>query len=755
MESQDRGTRFFLKRLRETMALALKEESRLAKIVALISGHMVAEVCSIYLRRPGGEMELYATEGLNPKAVGRTVLAAGEGLIGAIARHAQPLILQDAQNHPAFSYRPETGEEIYKSFLGVPIIRMGHVLGVLSVQNRRRRAYSEDNVELMETAAMLMAELLAGRAFHSRAARAAPNEALHLKGASLARGLAMGEIVLHQPRIHIETLLAEDSDREHERLDAALYDLRAELDEMRSAPSLAEGGEERQILEAHRIFADDRSWQARLHEAIETGLSAEASVERVQENIRARFLHQSNPYLKERLHDLDDLANRLLRHLTGGGMKPESLPEEAILVARNMGPAELLDYDKDRLRGIALEEGSALAHATIVARSLGIPLIGRLPDLLTIAAAGSAAILDGDTGALYLNPDRHLRAAYREKRKIRARRLKAYRARARRASRTKDGAEIALLMNVGLLMDLPQLEETGAEGIGLVRTELQFMIHAAMPRLSAQVALYRQILAAAGENPVAFRTLDIGGDKILPYMRNLGIRRQRGENPALGWRAIRIALDKPVLLRYQLRALLQAAAGKALHILFPMIATVEEYHQARALLRKEETHAERHGLARPRSVSVGAMLEVPSLIWQLEALLPESDFLAIGTNDLLQFFFASDRGDPHVGERYDPLNRGFLAALRHIHRKAEAAGVPATVCGEMAANPLHALALIGIGFRKITLAPSAIGPVKEAIGLLDLRALQEEMPKIFDDPASSPREILEDFAKKHKIPTVS
>ena len=756
VEGGDRGTRFFLRRLRESMALALPEEEKLKQIVTLISGHMVAEVCSIYWRRPDGRMELHASQGLNPTAVHQTILAPREGLVGEIVHHARPLTLDDAQAHPAFSYHPETGEKIYKSFLGVPIVRMGHVVGVLAVQNRRSRSYKEEETELLETVAMLLAErMVAGGDAREMQKEARDDAHDHYQGTALAEGVALGNVFFHEPRVNIDSWISEDPGLEHRRLDSAIYDLRAKLDKMLETADVSDGLH-REVLESFRMFADDRGWINNLHEAVETGLTAEAAVERVQENIRARFLHQSNPYLRERLHDLDDLANRLLRHLTGAMQESGKIPQNSILFARNMGPAELLDYDRPNLRGIVLEEGSPQAHVTIVARALEIPLLGNLPNILNRTRLGDPVILDGHEGTLHIRPGKDLVHSYREKIRLNAKRRQHYIARAHEPARTKDGKDVSLLMVAGLLVDLPHLAESGAEGIGLFRTELQFMIHATMPRLQEQEAFYRQVYDAAQDRPVIFRTLDIGGDKILPYMSQLGARARSGENPSLGWRAIRIALDKPALLRYQLRAFLSAAKGRHLQILFPMIATLDEFLRARQLLDKEIAHAKRHRKDQPQRISVGAMLEVPSLLWQMEALLPHLDFLSIGTNDLAQFFFASDRSDPHMSARYDPLDRSFLRMLYEVCQKADKAGVPVTICGEMAGFPLEALALVGLGFRRLGLSPTAIGPVKDAIRASDAAALQEKMKEICKIGSAqeriSPRALLEDFAKKNRIP---
>ncbi len=745
------GPRVLLRRLREAMAEVSESQARLDQVAHLIAENMVAEVCSIYLMRPEDELELYATEGLKPSAVHKTRLKVGTGLVGDIAAHARPLNLSDAQSHPNFAYRPETGEEIYKSLMGVPILRSGRVVGVLVVQNRTMRHYSEEEVEALETIAMVLAELAAASdliTFDDDDRDAAAQEPLYVEGTALSAGLALGHAVLHEPRVHVTRLIAENVEVESERLEKAVYELRSSIDQMLTTSDLSHAGEHREVLQAYRMFANDRGWLKRMLEAVKTGLTAEAAVERVQNDTRARMMRQTDPYLRDRLHDLDDLANRLLRHLTGVALSSASgdLPEDAIIIARNMGPAELLDYDKERLRGLVLEEGSANAHVAIVARALGIAAIGRAQGILERVEDGDPLIVDGDTGELYVRPSQDIVDAYSEKARFRARRQAQYKAIRHEPSVTRDGIKVALNVNAGLMVDLPHLEESGADGIGLFRTELQFMIASKLPSQREQVELYSDVMESAGDLPVVFRTLDIGGDKMLPYMQQAD-----EENPALGWRAIRIALDRPALLRHQVRALLTAAVGRDLRIMFPMVADVAEYERARALVDKELVRLDQHGREKPRSVAVGTMLEVPALFWQMEALLPKVDFVSIGSNDLIQFLFASDRGNPRVANRYDLLSPGALNFLRQVVLICARHKVPLSLCGEMAGNPLEAMALLGLGLRTISMSPAAIGPVKMMVRSLNVSDLEGFMEGLYGLPDASVRDALRNYADAQGI----
>ena len=713
------GPRLLLRRLREVMAEPVTAQARLDRIVVLIASNMVAEVCSLYVSRADGPLELFATEGLKREAVHLTTMRPDEGLVGLIAASAEPLALSDAQNHPAFSFKPETGEEIYQSFLGVPVLRGGNTLGVLVVQNRARRSYSEEEIEALQTTAMLLAELIASGELQSIAGQGAEialRRPLSLTGAPIAEGLGLGHVVLHQPRIIVTRLVADDVDNEMVRLETAIEAMRASVDELIDRSDDAGPGEHVEVLEAFRMIAHDRGWLRRLREAVSSGLTAEAAVERVQNDARAKLQRQTDPYLRDRLHDLNDLANRLLHQLAGQSLTllPSALPENAILVARSMGPAALLDYDRSRLRGLVLEEAGASSHIAIVARALSIPAVSEVANISEIVEQGDAIIVDGVTGEVQLRPQPDIEESYREKARLRARRQDQYKALRDTPSVTRDGVAVGLHINAGLVVDLPHLEESGAQSIGLFRTELQFMLALRFPRLSAQEALYRTVLDAAGERPVTFRTLDIGGDKVLPYMKG-----PEEEIPALGWRAIRIGLDKPALLRTQLRAMLRAGAGRNLRIMLPMVSSVDEFVAARALLERELAFADRCGRARPQELHVGVMVEVPSLLWQLDEIAARADFLSVGSNDLLQYLYAADRENRRVSNRFDTLSAGFLRALKAIADAGRRHGKPVTLCGEIGGRPLEAMTLIALGYRGLSMSAAAIGPVKAMVLSLD------------------------------------
>jgi len=712
------GAKLLLSRLRALMANQAQDPKRLERVVELIANTMVADVCSIYLKTEEEALLLMATQGLRPEAVGRTRLKENEGLVGLVSATARPLRLTDAFSHPRFSYRPETGEDPFHSFLGVPILRGGRVLGVLVVQNRTERAYDDEEAEALQTIAMVLAELVAAAA-DSLSASLRQTRPVELHGRMMNEGLAIGRVHLFDPVVPPARLFAADPEAEELRLNDALDALRTSIDAMltRAGPVLF--GESRDVLETYRLFAHDPSWEARLVEAVRSGLSAEAAVDRVRREHRARLESARDSLLRERLHDLEDLENRLLRELAGDSDATRKAPPGAILVASRIGPAELLEYRDAGLAGLALEEAGAGSHAAIVARAMGVPAVGGLTGLVTRAEDGDPMIIDGEAGVIHIRPNAEIVANFQARMAI-SQQARAELARLRDLPAvTTDGVDVRLLINAGLSFDLDHLDEVGASGVGLFRTEFQFMASETMPGLEEQASFYRSVIERAGERPVVFRTIDLGGDKIAPFMG----RREREENPALGWRALRMALDHPFFFRRQLRALIRAAQGRTLRLMFPMVTTVEEFEAARRLVDSEMEWAVRFGRDLPNRLEVGAMVETPSLAFSIDSLKGKADFLSIGTNDLMQFFFAADRDNARLSRRYDLLSRPAMRLLQRMRQRADEAGLPVTVCGEAAGRPLEALALIAIGYRRLSMQASRIAPIKLLIRSLDMQTL--------------------------------
>ncbi len=743
------ASRLLLQRVREVAATVVDKQDRLDGITAEIADVMAAEVCSIYVRHGDNRLWLTATRGLNPEAVHTTTLAVGEGLVGLVAESARPVNLSEATAHENFAYRPETGEEAFHSFVGVPLLRGGLVVGVLTVQNVRPRLYATDEVDALQTVAMLVAEVAA--------AHEPPGEDIgedlrpvRLEGRVLNAGVALGSAYMHEARLPVQSMVSgADAAVEIARVDQALDEMHRALDDRFHAADLAGEGEHREVLQAYRMFAEDRGWLSRIREAVRGGLSAEGAVVRIQEQMRARMRQMRDPFFRERLHDLDDLSHRLLEHLAGeaGRMQKDELPGDAVLVARNMGPAELLDYPRERLRALLLEEGSHTAHVVIVARALDIPVLGDLKDISAIAESGDRVAVDGENGQVFIRPGAQVEQSFLHAMQMREERRAQFAVLRDKAARSIDGVEVSLNINAGLLIDIQQVAAVGADGVGLYRTEIPFIVRSRFPDVEDQQRLYSRALDLSAGRPLVFRTLDIGGDKVLPYWRQA-----EEENPAMGWRALRLTLDRPQMLRQQLRAMVRAAAGRDLHVMFPMVAEVSEFERARAALDAEIDRERRQGRDAPASVFAGAMLEVPALVWQLPALLRLTDFISVGSNDLLQFFFAADRANPRVSARYDLLSPAVLAFFAHIVDSARGANRPIAFCGEMAGGVLEAMTLIGLGFRTLSVAPASVGPVKAMLRATEVAPLADYVRSLAGLPDRTVRDKLRAYALDHDIP---
>lgn len=722
----DSDSRKLLKRLKEILAAAGGGQDRLDQITHHIADSMGTEVCSIYLFRDADTLELCATEGLRPEAVHQTRLRLGEGLVGRVARTGRNVNTANAPAQPGFRFMPETGEEVFPAFLGVPIQRVGERLGVLVVQCATARQFSEDEVYGLEVVAMVLAEMTELGAFQGSQSDSLPlahRFPLLVRGATGQEGVAEGRVWLHEARVVIANPVGDDPDKELARLHEGVETLRETVDRMLGAVDMGDG-DHAAVLETYRMFAHSRSWLKRMEEDIRLGLSAEAAVEKEQSGARARLEMAADPYLRDRLHDLDDLSNRLLRILTGQGHDTGAeMPERPILVARNIGPAELLEYGR-RLKGVVLEEGSVGSHAAIVARALAIPLVIHATRITTEALNGDPILVDGNQGVVHLRPEETVHKAFLDKIAMQAEAQDRYADLRDQPATGTCGTTIQMFMNAGLMADLPSLEGSGAEGVGLFRTELQFLVRSHVPRRAELAGLYARVMDNAQGKPVMFRTLDIGSDKVLPYMKP-----QDEPNPAMGWRAIRVGLDKRGVLRMQLQALIRASVGRPLHVMFPFIADIIEYEAAHRILMQEMAREQRLGHSMPSDIRVGAMLETPSLAFAPKRFFEMCDFISIGGNDLKQFFFAADRENERVRRRYDTLNVSFLSMLRQIIARCADARVPLSFCGEDAGRPVEALVFAALGIHRLSMRPASIGPVKHLIrriSIVELARVIEE-----------------------------
>ncbi len=740
-----------LRQIRDVMALPENAQMRLDRLVRVIATQLKSDVCSVYLLRAGDVLELFASEGLKKESVHATRLQVGEGLVGEIAAQAVPLNLADAQKHPKFVYKPETGEEIYHSFIGVPILISGRVTGVLVVQSKESKIFTEDQVEVLQTVAMVLAELNdSGKLVSASESQASGEsmESLHITGLRFAPGIAHAAVVLHRRHMDVKMMLAENPNEEIERLEHAVGELQQSVAGLIAKSDLPEGDEQREIMESYLMFAQDKGWVGQIVDAIHTGLSAESAVRAVQEQLHARLQLVESEYIRERMQDLEDVSNRLLEMLSGksANAAQHELPNAFILVAKSLGPAELLEYGRHRIKGLVLEEGSGASHVVVIARALEIPVIGRVPDITALVRPGDMIAVDGDGGDVYIRPTEAVEQVLAELILHQKERTEAYEKLRLLLPTTLDGQAIRLAVNAGLFVDMKHLQDAGVEGIGLYRTELPYLISTSMPDVASQSKIYSKVIKQAHGKSVVFRTFDIGGDKQLPYFPIEG-----EENPEMGWRATRIGLDRPAILRRQLRALIHSASGHPLDVMFPFITQVRELDECRKLLAMELERARQEGFQPPKPIRIGTMIEVPSLLWQLPQLAGRVDFVSVGSNDLLQFFFACDRGSTHLSDRYDALAPEVLRALRFIVEECEKAKIELSFCGEMARKPLEAMALIGLGFRNLSVPTPSLGPTKAMILSLDCKEIESYLAETLQSDAPTLRAKLEAFAQDHKV----
>lgn len=750
------AARQILTQLHDIMASRTHAQGKLDRVVDIIAENLDSEVVSIYLLREG-MLELFATHGLNKSAVHVTRMAIGEGLTGTIAENVKTLNLAEAKAHPDFQYRPETGEDKFHSFAGVPIVYRERAVGVVCVQHVEPRRYEEVEIEALQTTAMVLSELISNNELideeEALGLAAEATGPLTLNGLPLVKGLASGHAVYHQPRITIDQVMADDIEVERQRVYRAFDKMREQIDAMASNAEFGKGGEHEEILETYKMFAYDEGWGRRINEAIDSGLTAEAAIERVQQRTRMRMREIDDPLLADRMHDLEDLANRLLRIVSGqlGTAATQGLRRDAILIAKNLGPAELLEYDRRRLKGVILEEGSLTAHVVIVARAMGIPVLGQTRGLRGLVREGDEILLDANEATATVRPTQSVADAFDTRFAKTKERQAAYAELRDVEPFTRCGTRIQVMMNAGLRDDITNLNLVGADGIGLFRTEFQFLVSATLPQRERQLRLYRDVLDAAGERPVIFRTVDIGGDKAVPYLRSE--LSDSDENPAMGWRALRLALEREGLMKVQARALIEAAAGRSLHVMFPMVSEPWEFDAAKAVFEQQLAFLKKRKKQLPDSIHYGAMLEVPALAEVLDLLIPKLSFLSIGTNDLTQFLFAADRANPKLAERYDWLSPAILRFLRRISQAAVGQPVDLGVCGEMGGRNLEALALLGLGYRRLSITPVSVGPIKELVRQVDLAEITDAMNGWLASPPPNLRAEIKTWAEQRGIAT--
>ena len=723
---------------------------KLNNIVQMIAEQMSADAAACYITVEGNRLALVAAYQLNPEAVNKVVFRFGEGLTGEVAQQSRTLSVADAWAHPKFVHKPELGEDEYKSYIGIPLIRWHRSIGVLALQSKEIHEYSAMDIEILETVGMVLSEIVSSEDMGEYRKEFDKNNQINyrekLKGLSLSKGYGLGVAVVHRRRQVVTKIFAEDKEKELHRLEIAFAQMNADLEKKLDAAKLGMG-EHVDILDAYKMFASDKGWYKKLVNNIQSGLTAEAAVERAYEDMWNRLSGTTDVYLKERLHDLRDVSDRLSSYLSGdyGSIRGVNSPD-VVVVAQTMGPADLMDYDYTKIRGLIIEDGTPTMHVAIVAKALNIPVVAKIKGIFSEVKTGELIAVDGMDGYVYMHPSLQVQEKFKlkiaERQRIQAKlaELKEL------PAQTKDGILINLYLNVGLAFDLDYIETTNCDGIGLYRTEIPFMASEMMPDVDRQISYYKELMDRADNKKVIFRSLDVGSDKLLPYWGNVG-----EENPAIGWRSIRITLDRRAILRKQIRAFLRAAVGKELNVMFPMITNLSEFEEAKeTLLLELEKEKKRTGEI-PSKVNVGLMIEVPSVIFQLDSILEQADFISIGTNDLAQFVFACDRGNPRLTERYDVLSAPFLLVMKEIIDKANKHGVYCSVCGEMASNPIEAMALIGLGFRNLSMSGSSFGRVKSMVRSINVEEVADYVSNLLKSNKKTLRPQLISYAYDHGI----
>lgn len=739
-----------LRELRKISEESNTLSEKLNSIIELIVRDMKADAGALYLLVDDAVLEVFAAFGFNENIAHKITIRVGEGLVGEIASTGCSLSTSDVWSHPKFSYKSEMGEDKYKSFAGVPLLRNRKAVGVVTIQNIKKHEYSRLEMEILETVAMVLTEIVSSEEMkiykQNLSKERGISEKDKFKGVVLSRGYGLGNAIIHRRGRVITQIFAENKEQELLKLQTAHARMNEDLDAKFNSTQLGIG-EHADILDTYRMFAKDKGWYQKISDNVQSGLTAEAAVERAYEDMWNRLSGTSDQYLKERLNDLRDVSDRLQSYLRGDNDNiGKSDADDIIIIAQTMGPADLMDYDYKKIRGLLIEDGTPTMHVAIVAKALGLPVISKIKGMLDEIKDGQLIAIDGNEGYLYTSPSKSLQQKFNAKKIEKEQFQKKLEELKDKPSITKDKTKINLYINVGLSFDLDYIDSTNCDGVGLYRTEIPFMASDVMPDVSRQFGYYKDLMDRAGDRKVIFRSLDVGSDKLLPYWSNSG-----EENPAIGWRSIRITLDRRAILRKQMRAFLRAAADKELNVMFPMISNLSEFEEAKETLLIELGKEKKKSSAIPKKVNIGIMIEVPSVIFQLDALLEHVDFVSIGTNDLAQFIFACDRGNPRLSERYDVLSAPFLTMMHEIITKANKHGVYCSVCGEMASNPIEAMALIGLGYRNLSMSGSAFGKIKTMVRSLNVEDVSDYVQTLLKSQKRTLRPQLISYAHDHGI----
>lgn len=732
-------------------------------ITALLAERMGVEVCSLYLEEDD-QLVLRSTRGLDPSAVGRVRMAPDEGLTGLAFQTGEPVNVEHASRHPRYKFFPGIGEEVFHAYLGVPLIHRKRPIGVLTVQTVAPRAFTSDEVRLLVTAASQISTVVAhARLLHAQTrvperpeppgspGPSAPPGSV-LRGIGVAPGVARGAALPLTEEMGLEH--AHEPPRgtprdERERFEEAVARSIEEVEALRREVDRALSPEDGAIFHAHLLMLEDRGLGDRVRHRIEAGESAAQAVTAVGRDYIETFRKLEDPYLRERAADVRDVAQRLLRRLRGGEGEPGRLElrEPTVVIARDLTPSEFVRLIQPNLAGVAVVAGGRNSHTAILCRSAGIPAVVGLPPDLPRVEPGQPVILDGNAGMVYLSPPETVAREYARLAEDSARADQELRAHVGAPAATRDGLAVRLLGNAALLSDVPRILEAGGEGVGLYRTEFPFLIRSAFPDEDEQVEIYGKILAALGGRPATLRTLDVGGDKTLPYLPL-----PREDNPHLGWRSIRVSLELEEPFRIQVRALLRASLLGPLRVVFPMISTVGELRRARGIVDEERAALAERGIRVP-PVPVGAMIEVPSAALAVEHLAPLADFFSLGTNDLAQYLLAVDRANRRVAHLYEPLHPAVLGVIARVVEEARRWARPVGVCGEMASRVLGAAALLALGVDELSVSPGSLPRVRRFVQTADAGRLRRLAPRLTAAPdAEDVRALLREELAEQGVP---
>lgn len=724
----ERSVPNLMESLRLLMAKEMSPNKRLDMLLTLLCETLYMPTVVLYMMRPGDVLECC-------KMVGRSVelpsfIRLGEGIIGQVALDRK-MILDCSKSAK------------HKTMLAVPVVRGNEVLAVLTLLSKKTEFLTQDIIDAVQNVSMVLAEFLMDSETEKNKfspLKDVPVSKVY-EGVGMVRGFAIGEVMLHR---HVEIegpLLATHPEHELKRLNMAFSRVQGTI--RRRLARVANSSEEKELFESYLLFLNDPDWKTKIVGAIMTGLSAPAALQKIGDEMLEKMRAVSDSYIRERARDFQGLTMRLMSALMHKKHK-KKLNGSKILVADTLGAAELLEYDLKHIKGIIVEDGSQTSHIVIVARAYRIPLLGGVKMATRLFEDTVLVAVDTTAGKVYVRPSDEVLDDLKTRQNLWKKTQTLQNKGRDKPCVTRDKIPISLMLNLGVSGAWDKLPV--ADGVGLYRTELLFMASKTLPDLHSQADAYKRALVLAKNKPVVFRTLDIGSDKVLPYFE-----KQNEENPAMGWRSIRMVLDRRALLRTQLQALLQATVGKTLYVMFPMITNVSEFVEAKRTLELEVQNAIACKEKLPASIKVGTMLEVPALLFQLDYLLPLVDFISVGTNDLAQFMFAADRTNPQISKRYDVLSPAFLKTLKHIVDYCNKYHVKCSVCGEMAGSPLDALALLGIGVRTLSLSPDALPAVKTAIRSLSLNKFRVYLLSQLNSCQPSLRNMLSSYLRDHHV----